>query len=92
MSQTHPTIAASTQPAAQTDALNTAGTARREQRAFPFESSYLDIYELEEYLDGLPNFDYDLDQGADRIILFANRDLTEEEAKKVEGFSQRVYS
>jgi len=92
MPPTHPAIAPPTQPVGQVHALNTAGTALKEQRAWSFESSYLDMLDLEEYLDGRPNLTYRLEQGADRIILFANRDLTEEEAKKAEDCSGRVYS
>jgi hypothetical protein len=112
MPPNHPAIAPPTQPVAQVDALNTADAPLKEQRAWSFESSYLDMVDLEEHLDGCPNLTYHLEvnnflftglflrglpyptalpilqcvienyakylqQGADRIILFANRDLTE---------------
>jgi hypothetical protein len=61
MPSTHPAIVPSTRPVAQAHALNTAGTALKEQRAWSFESSYLDMLDLEEYLDGRPNLTYRLE-------------------------------
>jgi hypothetical protein len=61
MPPTPPDIAPPTQPVAQVHALNTGGTALKEQRAWSFESSYLDMLELEEYLDGRPNLNYRLE-------------------------------
>jgi hypothetical protein len=61
MAPTHPTIVPPTQPVAQVHARNTAGTTLKEQRAWPFESSYLDMLELEEYLDERPNLNYRLE-------------------------------
>jgi hypothetical protein len=61
MPPTHPATTPPAQPAAQVHVLNTPGIAPKEQRAWSFESSYLDIWNLEEYLDGLPNLTYRLE-------------------------------
>jgi hypothetical protein len=61
MPSTHPATTPPAQPAAQVHVLNTPDIAPKEQRAWSFESSYLDIWNLEEYLDGLPNLTYRLE-------------------------------
>jgi hypothetical protein len=49
------------QPLAEVRNSNTVNRTLKEQRAWPFQSSYLVMEDLEEYLDGLPDLCYSLD-------------------------------
>lgn len=86
-----PANAAPAQPISQVQTTTAATNPLVEQRSWPFQSSYLDLEALEEYLDGLQGLSYSLRESGDRIILSANRDLTEDEARYAETLSGRVY-
>ena len=59
MSSNQSVITPQNQPVAQV--LNPSGTPLPQQRAWPFESSYLNVDDLVDYLNGRPNLTYWLD-------------------------------